>query len=97
MKIDGNRLNPETVTTGRLEGPQADRPGRTGKSTGGGADHVRVSSDGQLATAAAAAVSGSPDIRHDKVASARKALEAGTVGSDVVRLADKLIDSLLGR
>ena len=97
MKIDGNRLNPETVTSARVDATQGDRQGRVGKSAEGAGDQVRVSSDAQLATAAAAAAAGSPDIRQDKVASARKALEAGTVGADTVRLADKMIDSLLGR
>jgi flagellar biosynthesis anti-sigma factor FlgM len=97
MKIDGNRLSPDTVTTGRVDSTQAERQGRAGKSAGAQADQVRVSSDAQLATQAAAAAAASPDIRQDKVASAKKALEAGTVGSDTVRLADKMIDSLLGR
>jgi flagellar biosynthesis anti-sigma factor FlgM len=97
MKIDGNRLSPDTVSTGRVDATQAERQGRAGKSAGGPGDQVRVSSDAQLATQAAAAAAGSPDIRQDKVASARKALEAGTVGADTVRLADKMIDSLLGR
>jgi flagellar biosynthesis anti-sigma factor FlgM len=97
MKIDGNRLGPDTVTTGRVDAAQADRQGRVGKSGAGQGDQVRVSSDAQLATAAAAAAAGSPDIRHDKVASAKKALEAGSIGADTVRLADKMIDSLLGR
>jgi len=97
MKIDGNRLNPETVATTRADATQADRQARTGKSAGGHADQVRVSSDAQLATAAATAAAAAPDIRHDKVASARKALAAGTVGTDVVRLADKMIDNFLGR
>jgi flagellar biosynthesis anti-sigma factor FlgM len=97
MKIDGNRLNPETVTTAKVDPAQGDRQGRVGKSAGGHDDQVHVSSDAQLATAAAAAAATSPDIRQDRVAGARKALDAGTVGADTVRLADSMIDSLLGR
>jgi len=38
-----------------------------------------------------------PGIRHEKVEAARKALDAGRVGQDAHALADKMIDSLLGR
>lgn len=97
MKIDGNRPNPEAVTTTRTEGTQGDRANRSGRTDGAQHDQVRVSSDGQLATAAAAAATSTPDIRHDKVEAARKALAAGTIGRDATRLADKMIDSMLGK
>ena len=97
MKIDGNRPNPEAVTTTRVGETQSDRTGRTGRGADAHRDRVQVSSDAQLATEAAAAVANAPDIRQDRVDHARQALAAGQVGHDVVRLADKMIDSLLGK
>jgi flagellar biosynthesis anti-sigma factor FlgM len=97
MKIDGNRPNPEAVTTTRVDTPQGERQGRVAQNDTSQGDRVHVSSDGQLATAAAAAAASAPDVRQDKVEQARKALQAGTVGADAVRLADKMIDSMLGK
>lgn len=97
MKIDGNRPNPEAVTTTRVGEAQSNRTGRTGRGAHAHRDHVHVSSDAQLATEAAAAVGNAPDIRQDRVDQARRALAAGQVGHDVVKLADKMIDSLLGK
>jgi negative regulator of flagellin synthesis FlgM len=97
MKIDGNRPNPEAVTTTRADQVQSDKSSRTGRAPDRQSDRVQVSSAGQLATEAAAAASNAPDIRQDKVAAARKALAAGKVGTDVARLADKMIDSMLGK
>lgn len=97
MKIDGNRSNPEIATPKRVDGTQADRPGRTGHSTTRDGDHVRVSSDAQLATSAAAAAKAAPDVRQERVAELRKAFQAGKVGADVHRLADRMLDSMLGR
>jgi flagellar biosynthesis anti-sigma factor FlgM len=97
MKIDGNRPNPEAVTTARADQAQLDKSSRTGRGPQRQGDRVHVSTDGQLATEAAAAASNTPDIRQDKVAQARKALAAGQVGADVGRLADKMIDSMLGK
>jgi flagellar biosynthesis anti-sigma factor FlgM len=97
MKIDGNRPNPEAVTTTRADQAQLDKSSRTGRGPDRQGDRVHVSSDGQLATEAAAAATNTPDIRQDKVAQARKALAAGQVGADLVRLADKMIDSMLGK
>jgi flagellar biosynthesis anti-sigma factor FlgM len=74
-----------------------DRATRGGRKTDTGSDSVQLSSDAQLATTAAAAASTAPEIRQDKVEAARKALEAGRIGSDPYALADKLIDSMLER
>ena len=97
MKIDGNRPNPEAVTTtaGRRDPVGPDRPHGAWRRC---ASRPRAgSSDAQLATEAAAAVANAPDVRQDRVDQARQALAAGQVGHDVVRLADKMIDSLLGK
>jgi anti-sigma28 factor (negative regulator of flagellin synthesis) len=57
---------------------------------------VQVSWDAPFLTSALAAAAAST-VRADKVERARKTLQAGLVGADVHRLADKLIDSLLDR
>jgi flagellar biosynthesis anti-sigma factor FlgM len=97
MKIDGGRPNAEASGTQRVDQAGVDRATRTGRKSDTATDSVALSSDAQLATSAAAAAQAAPDIRHDKVEAARKALEAGRVGQDPQALADKMIDSLLGR
>jgi flagellar biosynthesis anti-sigma factor FlgM len=96
MKIETGRPNTEGVGTERVEPQHVDRAARGGRQADIGADSVRLSSDAQLATDAARAAAAAPDIRQDKVDAARKALAAGRVGSDPTRLADRMIDSLLG-
>jgi flagellar biosynthesis anti-sigma factor FlgM len=97
MKIDGGRAGAETQGTQRVDQANVDRATRGGRKTDTGSDSVQLSSDAQLATTAAAAASTAPEIRQDKVEAARKALEAGRIGSDPYALADKLIDSMLER
>jgi flagellar biosynthesis anti-sigma factor FlgM len=97
MKIDGGRPNTEALGTQRVEPSSVDRATRGGRPADTGSDSVQLSSDAQLATSAASAVSSAPDIRLDKVEAAKKALEAGRIGQDPYALADKLIDSLLER
>jgi flagellar biosynthesis anti-sigma factor FlgM len=98
MKIQGTR--PDEVTS--TSQPQATERTRSGRSDGAAAapepqtDRVQVSSDARLAEQAVRAAHEAPDIRPDVVDAARQKLAAGQVGNDVNRLADKLIDSLLG-
>ncbi len=96
-KIQGGRPNPETSGTQRVGQAGVDRASRRGGEADTVSDSAALSSDGQLAAEAAAAAVAAPDIRHDEVEAARKALEAGRVGADARGLADKMIDSLLGR
>ena len=56
-----------------------------------------MSSDAQLLGSAVKAASQSPEIRPDVVERARQKLAAGEVGRDVVKLADRMIDSFLSR
>jgi flagellar biosynthesis anti-sigma factor FlgM len=97
MKIEGGRPNAEALGTQRVDQASVDRSTKGGRRADTGGDSVQLSSDAQLATTAASAVTAAPDIRQDKVDAARKALEAGRIGQDPYSLADKLIDSLLGR
>jgi flagellar biosynthesis anti-sigma factor FlgM len=97
MKIEAGRPNTEGVGTQRVDQQNVDRAAKGGRQADTGADSLRLSSDAQLATEAAREVAAAPDIRQDKVDAARKALEAGRIGNDPLRLADTIIDSLLGK
>lgn len=96
MKIDQNR------GLDHLSGAKADavRDERTtavdkaGKDERVTADQVRVSTTGQLASAAAAAAADAPDVRADAVARAKARLAAGELG-DPGRIADALIDQTI--
>jgi anti-sigma28 factor (negative regulator of flagellin synthesis) len=63
-------------------------------TTAPGSDAVRLSSDLRLADQAVRAVSADSD-RPDAVARGRALVESGTLGGDVERLADRMIDALL--
>jgi flagellar biosynthesis anti-sigma factor FlgM len=96
LRTEGPGQKTSSIALSRREAPSGGRqprPPETGDWLG---DAVQVSSDAELPTSALAAAAAST-VRADKVAQARKALQAGRVGADVQRLADKLIDTLLGR
>jgi flagellar biosynthesis anti-sigma factor FlgM len=101
IKIDGNRAPGDAEAT-RKAGTAA-MPDRSsaGRSTGGRVattgDRVEVSKDGQLMTSALKAAAEAPSIRHDVVERMRKLLDAGELGADTDKVADALIDRLLGR
>lgn len=97
MKIESGRPGAEAAGTQRVEQTGVDRPTRGGRPSDTESDSVRLSSDAQLATAAAREASGAPAIRQDRVDAARKALDAGQIGSDPARLAERMISSLLDR
>ncbi len=97
MKIQGNSPNHETSAATRLEQVRSDRQGRAARPGAPGGDRVELSSDVQLVTQAVKAADSSPAIRQDAVERARQKLMAGQVGSDPMRLADRLIDHLLER
>jgi len=96
MKIEGTSPNLESVAT-----PQAGRVGTgRGKDARAGSapeatDRVEVSGDAALAAAARRAADQAPNIRQDLVERMRAKLEAGEIGNDHERLADRLIDHLL--
>ncbi len=95
MKIEGGSPYPGAPGTQPVDLPSVDRwtDGECCTNPGDSVDHSSVA---QLAATAALAVTAAPDIHQDKVAAARKALEAGRIGQDPYSLADKLIDRLLG-
>jgi flagellar biosynthesis anti-sigma factor FlgM len=97
MKIQGNSPNHETSAASRLEQTRTERQGRTGRQGDKGEDRVELSSDAQLVTQAVKTAGDAPAIRQDAVARARQKLMAGQVGSDSLKLADRLIDHLLTR
>lgn len=99
MKIDSGSLPPDanrvTDTPGTASAPSTERPAST---RAGGGDAVRVSGDAQLAAEAArrlAATESSADVRADVVERAKAAVAKGEVGTDLDKLADRLIDGLL--
>lgn len=99
MKIDGNRPDQlgaanQAEAAERAQGSRSERSGRPG---GDGADRVELSPDARLLNTAVAAAKASADIRLDVVDRARQKLVAGELGNDPLRLADRMIDSLLSR
>ena len=101
MKIEGNRPNQLSRTDEAQQAQQAERTqaGRSekGRQASAGTDRVEVSSDAQLMSSALQQANKAPAIRQDVVERARQKLAAGEVGNDPLRLADRMIDSMLGR
>jgi flagellar biosynthesis anti-sigma factor FlgM len=100
MKIEGNSPNGQIgATTGNQSldklGKDQSASTRVDQSRPDG-DRVEVSPDGQLMGEAVRAAQDSPAIRQDKVDAAKAKLAAGDVGADPQRLADRMIDHLLG-
>jgi flagellar biosynthesis anti-sigma factor FlgM len=99
MKIEGNGPNAQIGAANNqpLDKLGKDQAGSTridqGRQDG---DRVDVSPDGQLMGEAVRAAQDSPAIRQDKVDAATAKLAAGDVGTDPQRLADRMIDHLLG-
>lgn len=92
MRIDNNRSNFDRLELAKSEATLsgAAQAGRTATTAGG--DQVNLSSGVRLASSAASAAAGAPDIRQDKVDRARALVESGKLGSDPRTLADALID-----
>jgi flagellar biosynthesis anti-sigma factor FlgM len=61
----------------------------------GEADKVAPSSDAQLLSTALRAAVDAPEVRQDLVQRMRQATADGTVGADLHRLANRIIDHLL--
>ncbi|HEY7789430.1 MAG TPA: flagellar biosynthesis anti-sigma factor FlgM [Vicinamibacterales bacterium] len=99
MKIEGNGPNAQIGAAGNqpLDRVGKDQtPGARVDQAPPEGDRVDVSPDGQLMGQAVKAAQDSPAIRQDKVDAARAKLDAGQVGNDPQRLADRMIDHLLG-
>lgn len=107
MKIDGTRpeqlanagqANPATQAAQAAERlQQQQRLEQQPRSGEGRGDRVELSADGKLVDTAVKAASRVPDVRQDVVERVRARYEAGEVGKDLFRLADKMIDHLLSR
>jgi negative regulator of flagellin synthesis FlgM len=98
MKIEANRPRIDTTAAEEAQKVAADR--RTGKVGGrpsASGDTVEVSADAKLLSQAIKLAKDTPDIRADVVQRMREKLEAGTVGNDAGRLADRMLDDLLKR
>lgn len=98
MKIQGERASgaQDAGQTQQVQQAAQQRAQETrGKAEGG--DRVEVSADARLLGKAVDAANKAPEIRQDVVDRAKAKLEAGQVGNDAGRLADRLIDSLLSR
>ena len=100
IKIDGNRPMTETDATDaarrtanekRVQKSGVDRP------LAGSGDRVEVSEDAQLLTTALSAAQKAPAIRTDLVERLKEKLNAGEIGNDSGKLADRLIDDILNR
>ena len=89
MKVENSRTH-EAVGPAGVDMP------RTAPRMGGsvGSDQVRFSGDLRLAHAAVKAVGTSADVRPDVVAEARLELVSGSLGNDLERLADRIVDAL---
>jgi flagellar biosynthesis anti-sigma factor FlgM len=101
MKIDGNRLTPDTDATKGTDATRkvADR-GVTkagDRAAAGGTDKVELSSDAQLLAAALKATNEVTSVRTDVVEAMKQKLAAGEIGNDSGRLADRILDDLLKR
>jgi flagellar biosynthesis anti-sigma factor FlgM len=100
MKIDGQiGAGTTDATGGATRSGEVDR--RSQKSTTAaaktGGDQVKVSSDAQLLAAAAAAAAAPQEIRQDVVERVREKLAKGELGTDAAKLADALLDDVLGK
>jgi flagellar biosynthesis anti-sigma factor FlgM len=98
MKIEGiNKPNLESVAAQQLDRVSTDRAKQAaGAVTLQGSDRVQVSGDAALAAKARRLADETPDIRYDLVERMRAKLAAGEIGKDTERLADKMIDDMIG-
>jgi len=96
MKIEGERSYgiSDAQQTGQADRVQGRADSRSAGVQAAG-DRVEVSADARLLSSAVSAAEQAPEIRQDVVERMRQKLAAGEIGSDPVRLADRLIDSLL--
>ena len=91
MRIDGQQPPADAEAARRLESARqaADRPA-------GPAQARAASGDAQLVSTAVQAAQDAPDVRPEAVERGRRALESGTLGADADRLAQRIVDALLG-
>jgi flagellar biosynthesis anti-sigma factor FlgM len=100
MKIEGNRLTQDTQATEQSQRTAADRGvKRSGndKTQTTSTDRVEMSADAQLMTSALNASQKTPAVRTELVERLREKFNAGEIGNDSGRLADRMIDDLLAK
>jgi len=92
MKVDNPRaqFGAEVTKISSDASAPAKRPSASAQG-----DAVKLSDDLRLAEEAVRAAAVSDDVRPEAVAKARALISRGEVGTDLERLADRLIDSLL--
>jgi flagellar biosynthesis anti-sigma factor FlgM len=97
MKIQGDRPLgiSDPAQTNQAERLQNGKEGSASLAGVGTGDRVQFSADARLLGSAVRAAEQAPAIRQDVVERARARLEAGQIGADPARLADRIIDSLL--
>lgn len=98
MKIEqsGVPVTPDRISQAAASGG-AEGVGRPTSAAGApAADSAQISGDAQLAVEAARQIGDVDTVRPDVVERAKAALARGEVGADLDRLADRLIDHLLG-
>jgi flagellar biosynthesis anti-sigma factor FlgM len=99
MKIDNDdKLNILTGATDSLQpaAPASATNASKGTTPANLADQLTLSPEAQLLKAAADAASGQPEVRADLIERMRALLADGKLGDDAARLADALIDDVLG-
>lgn len=96
MKIQGQRPNVETSATQRVDGDKDAARGQRAAASDRRADRFEVSPEASLAGEALKVADQAPAVRPEVVERARQQLASGEVGRDAGKLADTLIDHLLG-
>jgi flagellar biosynthesis anti-sigma factor FlgM len=100
MKIDGKAYTQDTEATEASKRTALDngvKRAATDKTPAASRDRVEVSEDAKLLTAAIDAAKNTPDVRTELVERMKQKLNAGEIGNDSGKLADKMIDDLLGK
>ncbi len=100
MKIDGQiGAGTTDAAGGAKKAAEVERRNQTAAASASksGTDRVEVSADAKLRSAALAAASGPVEIRQDVVERARERLAKGELGNDAAKLADALLDDVLGK
>src|SRR5262245_24453345 len=97
MRIDGQQPPADAEAARRLESARAaDRSAGLAQARAASGDRVEVSTDAQLVSAAVQAAQDTAGVRPEAVERGRRALESGTLGADADRLAQRIVDALLG-
>jgi flagellar biosynthesis anti-sigma factor FlgM len=95
-KIEAGQPHPDSFGSQPPEQTTADNTSETGcQGNGPETDSVRLAPDDPPTGTAVQEPAAPPAIRQVKVEAARKAIDAGTIGTDPQALADKIIESML--